>query len=349
MLSLWSSFPLLRVVILLLLTAASAHAQRPVVHELHSQDTSFFNAARDGDDNTLRRILDAGANPNVDNNDGWTPLMLAAMNGNAGGVNILLEHGADPNFGEADQGPPLSVAAMSPFAALDETSIIRLMLDKGASIDIPNGSGMTPLMYAAREGNFNRAAYLIERGASVNHRDTRGWTPIRFAASSRTAQMVRLLAAHGANPDVLDEAFRTPLHYSVTERSTEIATILLDALADVNGISVTGGYPTPLALASTQNDTAMIVLLLKRGATPNYSDMGSNNDGVPRTPLDWAKHHRNKVAERALVATGALSIADLQKVSRDMLKAARRGDEKAFTKLLARKIDPRVGVSEGGA
>lgn len=325
-----------------LFVAVSAHAQEP-----RYQDTTFFNAARDGDDRALRGLLDGGANPNADNGNGWTALMLAAMNGNAGAVKVLLDHGADPNFGECEQGPPLAVAAMSPFAALDEISIIRTMIDHGAEIDIPNGSGMTPLMYATREGNLVRAAYLLERGADANHRDTRGWTPLRFAASARSTPMVQLLVAHGATPNVLDEAFRTPLHYAVTEHSPEIATILLDARADANGISVTGGYPTPIALATSKNDTAMILLLLGRGAVPNYSDMASNDDGIARTPLDWARVHRNRVAERALVTAGALSNADLVNAQRSMIKAARKGDEKSFVRFLKKGIDPRVAVADG--
>lgn len=320
-----------------------------VVSASSAQDSTLFAAARDGDLVTLRRVLDGGGDPNVADAGGWTPLMVAAMNGRADAVGLLLERGADPDFGEADQGPPLAVAAMTPVvSATDETAVVRRMLDGGAGVDVPNGAGMTPLMYAAREGNVGRAALLVARGANVNHRDARRWTPLRFAASAGSAPIVELLVAGGANPDVLDESGRTPLHYAASAGGVDVARALLDAGADPNGGSVTVAGATPLGIAAARNDTALIVLLLKRGASANYSDRGDNVDRTPRTPLDWARHHRNRVAERALLGAGALTSVDLAKLYRVGLKAIRRGIDRSATRLIARRIDPRVSFEEKG-
>jgi ankyrin repeat protein len=332
--------PLLRSLVLFCAVAITAHAQNAVF------DSTMFNAARDGDLATLTRMLSGGADANIADPDGWTPLMLAAMNGNVEAVRLLLAHSADPNFGEANQGPPLAVAAMTPFVPVgDENAILRLMIDKGAIVDIPNGAGMTPLMYAAREGNPKRIAFLLLRGADVNHRDARKWTPLRFASSSGNASIVRVLVSHGASPNVLDESYRTPLHHAVSSRNVDVVRALLDAAADPNLAPVAAGYPTALSLAAQQNDTTMIALLLERGALPNYSDAG--DDGTRRTPLDWARVHRNKEAERALSKATAVSSVELTKIYKELLKAVRKGDDRTVAKLIAKRIDPRVPVRNG--
>ena len=321
---------------LLLLCTAAAQAQ----------DATLHDAARDGDNATLARLLSAGADANAEADGGWTPLMLATMGGNVDGARALLDAGADPNLGEADQGPPLCAAAMTPLAPVgDETAILRLLVERGARVDILNGAGMTPLMYAAREGNLARATFLIRKGADVNHRDARQWTPLRFAASSGNADVVRLLVAHGSDPNVLDESYRSPLHYAVLDGSVEIATVLLDAGADPNLSRPDAGSPTPLLMAAGRNDAAIVALLCARGASANYDDRGGlGDDSVARTALDWARHHRCRECERALASTGALTHAELERAQRALLELARSGDAKGVTKALAKHIDPRVPV-----
>jgi ankyrin repeat protein len=311
-----------------------------------AQEITIHDAARDGDNVALRRLLAAGADPNAEIAGGWTPLMFAAMGGNTEGALALLDAGADPNAGEAEQGPPLSVAAMTPFLPPgNELAIVKLLTERGARVEILNGAGMTPLMYAAREGNVERAAYLLRLGADVNHRDARRWTPLRFAAGSGSAQLVHVLLAHGATPNVLDESYRSPLHYAVLARSTEIAVALLDAGADPNLCRPDAGSPTPLLLAASNNDAATIALLCARGASPNYDDRAALAGGdVSRTALDWARLNGNTESEKALKNIGAMTHAELEKSYGELLGAVRTGNLKALAKGLAKEIDPRIPV-----
>jgi ankyrin repeat protein len=310
-----------------------------------AQPGALIAAARAADNRALERLADAGAQLDVADADGWTPLMLATMSGNVEGVRILLRAGADPTFGEADQGPPLAVAAMTPIVPReDSTLILRLLLDEGAPVDALNRSGMTPLMYAAREGNLERARYLIERGADVDHRDTRDWTPLRCAASVGSLAIAELLLGHGASPNILDEGSRTPLHYAVALRSHALAARLLASGADPNLTRVASGYPTPLALAATQNDTAMIFLLVSHGAFANYASVGP--DGLARTPRDWAWKLHNRIAESALAGAGALSRDDLLRAGADLIRAIRSGDARAVAAIAGHAVDPRVAVIE---
>jgi ankyrin repeat protein len=59
--------------------------------------TDLHSAARDGDVERVKKLLEKGANPNVQDEAGLTPLHWAADVGSVDMVKFLLEHGADPN------------------------------------------------------------------------------------------------------------------------------------------------------------------------------------------------------------------------------------------------------------
>jgi ankyrin repeat protein len=60
------------------------------------QSVGLRMAAGSGDLESMRRLLDAGIDPNTASSSGMTPLMDAAMNGRRDAVRLLLERGADP-------------------------------------------------------------------------------------------------------------------------------------------------------------------------------------------------------------------------------------------------------------
>jgi ankyrin repeat protein len=115
-----------------------------------------------GDREMVGALLRAGANPKAANQQGATPMWLAAVGGDAAIVNALLEAGVDAN-------EPLPL-------------------------------GRTPLMVASRTGNVEAMTALIDRGADVNARESsRGTTPLMWAADEGHAGAVRLLLERGAD------------------------------------------------------------------------------------------------------------------------------------------------------
>jgi len=66
------------------------------------------SAAMNGDlDEVERLVVDCGANPNIQDNDGYTPLHSAAENCHVGVVRVLLDHGADPTIRDNEGRTPL--------------------------------------------------------------------------------------------------------------------------------------------------------------------------------------------------------------------------------------------------
>src|SRR5439155_7592017 len=104
----------------------------------------------------------AGADINVKNEYGVTPLSEAAVNGN--------------------------------------TAIIEKLLKAGANADSPSADGMTALMIVARGTNIKAAKLLLDHGANVNAAEQqKKQTALIWAAAQNQPEMVKLLIAHGAD------------------------------------------------------------------------------------------------------------------------------------------------------
>jgi hypothetical protein len=105
-------------------------------------------------------LLSRGANPNVSDGDGRTPLHLA----NGDSAALLLKHKA--NFLAADRQGNSALHT----AAESDVAMCRLLIEAGLPTDVRNNAGLSPLHFAALEGNRNTAEYLLSKGADVNAR-----------------------------------------------------------------------------------------------------------------------------------------------------------------------------------
>ena len=133
---------------------------------------------------------------NVDerNNEGFTALMYAADNGNVDSVRFLLDKGADIEARNEEGYTPLIYAAWS-----GHNSTAKLLLDRGANVNARNRRGYTPLILAAHNGFADVACLLIDNGANINARNVLGHSALVYAARFGYADAARLLLSKGAS------------------------------------------------------------------------------------------------------------------------------------------------------
>lgn len=97
--------------------------------------------------------------------DGMAPIVYAVFNNSDEVALLLLENGIDVNY-SFDSRPMITIAAM-----FNQLETVKLLLNYGASVNDVDGSGVTPLMFAAREGNVEMVNYLLEKGANKTLRE----------------------------------------------------------------------------------------------------------------------------------------------------------------------------------
>ena len=135
-----------------------------------NQNSDLAYAAGEGDIGRVRSLLSAGADPNCQDGKrpSWsTALSMAAMNSHIEIVRLLLDKGADPN------------RAIVSAAAVGETSVLRLLIERGANIRSEEGN--LALLNAAEDGHLNCVKVLVNNGADVSARDYDGKTPLLLA------------------------------------------------------------------------------------------------------------------------------------------------------------------------
>jgi ankyrin repeat protein len=229
--------------------------------------TPLMYAALYGQAETVRRLLDKGADPNLKNDAGATALMWAVDDVEK--TRQLLDHGADPNVLSADGRTALTIAAQR-FGA---SPLVKLLLDHGAEISPPRGS---PVNAAALAGDEDVLRMFLARGADA--KSLAGG--IAGAVQSQCSGCIELLLK-AADQRSLDAAMAA----STALGDLPTLKLLLERGAQVNATDPTGDGVSALMLAVGSDAAAVetIRLMMERGADIHYKN------GKGETLLDVAK------------------------------------------------------------
>ncbi|MBO8170503.1 MAG: ankyrin repeat domain-containing protein [Bacillaceae bacterium] len=164
------------------------NAEKQLVTIYTSLETTLFAAAEANDVEKIKVLLSRGANPDAENQQGWTPLMTAIFFQNTDSVRAFIESGASVNIRTEEGFTPLTWAAR-----YGNTSIVNLLIEAGADPNVVNHLKWTPLMYTAYTGNTEMAKVLIEAGADVNFTNEFGESALSVASQKHEQKMVTLL------------------------------------------------------------------------------------------------------------------------------------------------------------
>lgn len=149
----------------------------PKLQLIVNADRELFEAIVDNDPARVSAWLARGAQANLRDEYGRTPLFLAALGSKDQVIaEQLLDRGADVRARNVNGLTPLHIAA-----GVGDEARIALFLDRGAEIDARCVDGWTPLHCAAALGRFEEASFLVSRGADVSIRDRDGLTPLDVA------------------------------------------------------------------------------------------------------------------------------------------------------------------------
>ena len=318
--------------------------------------TPLYIAADHGSTALARRLLDAGADVNTSDATGDTVLMAAVRAGSADLVKLLLDRGARVDTAE----PQLGHTALMWAVRTNNAALTRLLLERGAAIEartrvgtkpavrppgagggshgvgivrggvppqgeqLPQPGGMTPLLFAARDGRLDAANVLVAAGANLNAADPNGMTPLMMATTNGHIAVAHLLVDRGADVKAADWYGRTPLWAAVEIRNLDVRSgtptddngidrddafkliaSLIDKGADVNArvkefppqrrhmlglgslewVNFTG--QTPLIRAAQSADVPVMKLLLSKGADPRITTFNGTTVLMAAAGVNW--------------------------------------------------------------
>lgn len=218
-------------------------------------DPRLIQAARGGDADLARELIEQGVDVNAAQGDGAVALHWAARKNNLSLAAMLIDAGALPGIANDDGAVPLHLACMNRSAAM-----VELLLKAGADANAKLLNGETVLMTCAHTGDAASVKALLARGAEVNEKESgHQQTALMWAAAQGHSAVVEMLLRAGAD-------FRArSLSYVQTVVGEETQRAGREAL----NYDVVRGGSTPLLFAARNGDVASARLLLQAGADPN--------------------------------------------------------------------------------
>jgi ankyrin repeat protein len=293
--------------------------------------TALMLVARTSNVEAARTLIKHGANVNA--RESWreqTALMWAAAESQPNMVQLLIRSGADLDARSQVNKGPRQVSAepriqWRPAGGLTALlyasrqgclACVRHLVEAGADVNLADPKGVTPLIMATTNFNFDLAAYLLRKGANPNKWDYWGRTALYAAVDLNTLphggwpdrpsadettplQLAQLLLAAGANPNL--QLKLTPPYRMVKD----------DRLLDT--VLSTGA--TPLTRAAKALDLPMMRLLLAHGALADLPTLSGITPlmaaaGVGSTAIDTRGYYDTEdVQQRSIESIQVLLAA----------------------------------------
>jgi ankyrin repeat protein len=302
--------------------ALLSNKANPNARELNGGQNALMWALSQRQSAVVEELVKGGADVHAGSKTGFTPLMFAAQQGDVDSARILLRAGAKPN----DAQPKTALTPLMIASAMGHTEAIDLLLDNGANPNLVDANGYTSLHRVVRDSDYginlgskgeiltivnsllkhganpnarlnqdkekaaeeirngNVATYEKRTAVTVTEIILQGATPLFLAAEVNNLDVIKLLVEAGADPLIATERGTTPLMMAAgagtdvqrerapEERAVavETAKFLVERGTDVNAAGQYGW--TALHAATYQGMNDLIEYLVSKGAKIDQKD-----------------------------------------------------------------------------
>jgi ankyrin repeat protein len=144
-------------------------------------------------------------------------LFEAIQAGNQELAIFLVKHGASAEVENGAGHTPLNEASLK-----NQFRVMRTLLENGANLEARNQYGMTPLMYSSMSGRVESVKFLIGRGADIEASGKSGRTSVFLAAWNRHMEVVEILAENGADTLARDSFGKRIMDYVNDEKEIKV-------------------------------------------------------------------------------------------------------------------------------
>ena len=287
--------------------------------------TALFLASENGSPEMLELLLKSRADANATVNLKETALMTAARTGNVDAAKVLLNHGAKVDVLEDWHSQTALMWAVSE----GHPAMVRELIAHGANVNLRSNldkwerqntyeprekwlplGGLSPLLFAARDGCLGCAQALVEAEANIQVQDPHGVSAPVMAIINGHFDVAAYLLDKGANPNLADDTGRTALFSAV----------------DFNTVPQSNRPAPPSIIENEVSALKLIAKLLEKGANVNAQLLKQQ---PYRVKLDRG--------DDTMLTTGATPL----------LRAAKAADIPAMKLLLAAKADVNLATRAG--
>ncbi|XP_066532139.1 CARD- and ANK-domain containing inflammasome adapter protein [Hoplias malabaricus] len=282
----------------------------------------LFKAVKKNLDGVVAALIDSGADVNMCDELGYTPLLLATELGNVEVFRVLVSKNAQLERQLPNQTSALHLAVQGGCM-----SITQILLDKGMNPNIIGPKDQTPLHFSALHNQPALMDLLLHEGARVNAVTQDGLTALHIASQSGHTEAVAKLLEAKANVHVLDRQGRTALHWAADHGEVSILKLLIYAGAEVNTAEKERKTPLHLAAISGQTDTVSTLLAAK--AKGGSKDM----DGCSALHYAAGNGHKN-VAATLLTSVRNINVDERNTWRRTPLHLAAEHGQEVLVDLL---------------
>ena len=223
-------------------------------HEINKR--KMMSAAREGDINLLRSLLNSNVDPNFSMENRLTPLILAAGFGQSAAVGVLIDNGAFLGARDSRNKTALMAAAYDGqsdatrvlieatcarerqdillAARNGDVALVQGLLASGADVDSRNCIRQTPLIQAIIFGHEEVAKLLVNSNAAMEFMDGIGMSPLMWAAMYGRTEVLRALIRARASFEVKPGNERTALMYAANNGHSLAVKMLVAARASLD-------------------------------------------------------------------------------------------------------------------
>ncbi|KAH1005942.1 hypothetical protein HUJ04_006838 [Dendroctonus ponderosae] len=228
-------------------------------------------ASARGNIDIMDMLLNAHCDIEARDKYGMQPLHMAAWHGHPRAVQLLINLGACTNAVTKAQYTLLTCAARN-----NRAEVIDFLLDtlEDVQIDAVDGDGQTALFHAAANGHVSIVKRLIEMGASLDRKNKENKSALHEACQGGHVEVTQMLLAREAAMEARDNQENTPLHVAVQHQQNQIVQILLDNGADPDSENQKGN--TPVHIAASLGSKGILNSLLQHGASLAVQNQSGN-------------------------------------------------------------------------
>jgi ankyrin repeat protein len=173
----------------------------------------------------VKKLLDNGADVSITNSIGVSPIWYACAHNQKEIVTLLLDNGLDVNHSRPITGNDQAIYGYLDFV---ETSN-NLSIDAQFNFKVQDSQGGESLLHhAVKNGHLSMVKLLIERGANINIQDESGNSALHYAAANGKKDVIKYLLENNADPQLVNVKEQKAIDYSNIKGLNEITALLIE-------------------------------------------------------------------------------------------------------------------------